>query len=91
MKSKQSRVSLLIIVLALALQLCAVVAQARAGQNSNTSMTTTTTTTTTTSGRRRMNPCRTRCLRGYRLCLSGIVNPVNCRAKYRACLRRCWR
>ena len=41
----------------------------------------------------RRNRCRERCLRQYRQCTRGIVNPTQarCRQRYNQCLRRCRR
>jgi len=43
--------------------------------------------------RRSSSRCRERCLRQYRQCLRGVVNPnqARCRRRYRDCLRRCLR
>ncbi|MDQ1612321.1 MAG: hypothetical protein QOG00_2252 [Pyrinomonadaceae bacterium] len=45
------------------------------------------------ASQRRNNRCRERCLRQYRQCLRGVVNPnqARCRRRYRDCLRRCLR
>lgn len=92
MKSRKTFFTTLVLALTLAAHLSFLAPTASAAQNTNSSTTTTTTTTTTT---RRVAGatarCRARCLREYNLCRRGIAPPhiARCRARYRACLRRC--
>jgi flagellar biosynthesis protein FliP len=94
MKRTPTLINRLIIALALTTQLFIVAPTIQAAaQNDNSANVNQSHDMSTHRQSRRRNRCRERCLRQYRLCLRGIVNPnqARCRERYRRCLRTCRR
>gem|GEM_PF-3253975 len=87
MKKNLIRFSLLIVLLAAAPQMSVTSASAGAGQNTNSS----TMAPQPTPGP--INPCRRKCMLGYRRCLHAAGNDLAkrkaCAKRYRVCLRHC--
>ena len=86
MKKNLIRFSLLIVLLAAAPQMSVTSASAERGQNTNSS-------TTMAPEPGPINPCRRKCMLGYRRCLHAAGNDLAkrkaCAVRYRACLRHC--